>query len=218
MDYPEDQRDFNRRIEREMAELHRQQSQFFSRYQPQIGHRQNPRLAVTLEDADATPTYPVQTLGSSGNTFPIAFYSGGFTHTAGRRTAQFTQHKTTKQAQVHLISNNWVPPGTVLQVWQDRGTDESYTGEWWSDYIDHMRIGVTTEPLAKNANGNVQEWEYEAGGAFGPFGPLDPPGAATDRDWDCLNWCGYDLETNTRVFFIQIGSEAYIVNAECSPE
>lgn len=207
MDYHADNTTVIRELKREVARLRAEQSQFFSRYAAQIAHRQNPRLAKTVADEQADPTYPIQGIGG-GNTFPIVFLSAGFTNAAGANNIEAVPHRTTPQAFVRIVSGNWVPQGVTLQVWQDRGTNGTYKGEWFSSYSDRVRLGVTSGAIAKDANGTVREWNTATYSAESD---------ASD-DWLCRNWCGYDLEANTRVFFTQIGSVAYILNAACEPE
>jgi hypothetical protein len=195
-----------RHIQREQARLERMMAEFYSHRTAIVGQQQNPRLARTLVDANADPTYPVQGI-DGGDTFPITFLDGGFTHTAGRHTAQYTAHRATPQAMVRVLSDNWLPIGTVLQVWQDRGSDASYTGEWWADHTDHLRIGITIDPIDQDANGDVAEWSpnnYDAESDL-------------SRTWLCRNWCGYSIEAGTRCFFQQIFHVAYILQADCAP-
>lgn len=138
MDYPDSQRDFNRRIERQVAHLEQLQSQHFSKYAALLGHRQNPRLARTVVDSGADPTYPLP----GSNVFPIVFLSGGFTDAAGAQTGQYTAHDTSPQAHVLCITGNYIPVGTVIQAWQDRGVDSGYPGEWWTPYKADLPTGV----------------------------------------------------------------------------
>ncbi len=203
-DYSPEDRDRIRQLEREVARLQRDQSQFFSRYQPQMQHNRIVRMARTIADEQADPTYPIQGI-DGGNTFPIVFLSAGFTNEAGKNNLEAVAHDTTPQGFVRILSGSWLPQSSTLQVWQDRGTDADFKGEWFSSFADRIRLGVTLQAIAEDANGNVKEWDT---------GNWDE--RESDSTWLCRNWCGYDLEPNTRVFFEQIGSVAYIINAACS--
>lgn len=207
MDYSPEDRDRIRQLEREIARLRHEQSQFFSRYQPQMQHNRIVRMARTIADEQADPTYPIQGI-DGGNCFPIVFLSAGFTNEAGRHSIEAVAHDTVPQAFVRILSFSWVPESTELQVWQDRGTDADFKGEWFSSFVDRIRLGITSEAIAKDDNGDVVEWDTNN------YGAEDESGTT----WLCRNWCGYDLEPNTRVYFEQIGSVAYIINAACSAE
>jgi hypothetical protein len=152
MDYPENQRDFNKRIEREVSRLERMMEQELARRVALVGQRQNPRLARTIEDPNATPTYPAH--GST--VFPAVFLSGGFTNTAGTQTGQYTPHREVLQCKVFTISGRYIPEDTVIQVWQDIGTDATYKGHWWTDYGGRgMRLGKPDSGISASSTGTV---------------------------------------------------------------
>lgn len=167
----------------------------------------NPQLARTVVDPDATPTYPTHGV-SCAKAFPIVFLSGGFLEQAINQSAQYTLHASTPQAHVFSVTHNYIPVSTELEVWHDQGNDPNYPGRWWTVFRDPVRIGITTEAIAKNANGRVNEIN------------TNNYSAETEvlQSWLCRNWCGYDLATNTRVFFSQRRGVAYINNADCEPE
>lgn len=208
MDYKESQGDFNRRIEREMAMMRREQSQFFSKLTALSGHPRYVKLGRTVTDADAIPIYPEQGIAAS-NCFPFQFLSGGFATTMGTQTPSFIAHESLSvpQATVLVLSGNWIPPNTEIQVWQDIGTESDKPGMWWTPYMDRPRLGITAESIDKDANGDVTE--------YAPDG-YDPE-ASAGTTWLCRNWFA-DLEANTRVWFQQMGSVAYILGAACEPE
>lgn len=153
MDYPQQQSDFNREVMRRLAEMERQQSQFFSPYQIQVGHRQNPKLAKTIADEDADPDYPAANSGAT--VFPITFLSGGFTNTAGVQTGQYTDHDEVPQAKVFCVTGKYIPEDTVIQVWQDIGTDATYPGQWWTDFNRGTLIGKPDSNISANASGTI---------------------------------------------------------------
>ncbi len=171
---------------------------------PQVWHRQNPRLAKTIADPDATPEYPAQ--GTSiPKIFPIVFLSGGHRGSASSDSANFSERREKPQAWVFSVTHNYIPENTVLEVWQDMGTTTNYPGNWWTVFRDPIRIGITSAAIAYGANGNVVEYE-----------PDWTDESTVIQTWLCRNWCGYDLEANTQVFFSQRKGVAYIVNAGCS--
>lgn len=207
-DFHEDNEAFRRRIEREMSEYAQRMNELFAKRIAQIGPTQNPRLAITVTDADATPTYPTQGV-AGGNTFPIIFLSGGFTHSAGLKTPHYTQHRATRQGFVHCFSNNWIPPGTYLQVWQDRGVDATYPGEWWTSWMDTIRYGKVTTTIAYNGQNTVREWLPNDYGTESDSG----------IDWKVRNLMVPDgILATTRIFFEQIGSVAYAISGACDAE
>ena len=207
MDYHADIMARLRALERELAYLRERESQHFSKYAALVGHRQNPRLARTIEDPNATPTYPLQSAASAGGgkAFPFTFLSGGFVQSTASQSAAFTQHDETPQAHVYSLTHNYIPVNTVIEVWQDVGTDSSKPGFWWTSFRDPIRVGITKEAIAYYANGNVDEYE-----------PHWDDESTVIQTWKCRNWCGYDLEANTQVFFSQRKGVAYILNAACS--
>lgn len=130
MDLHEVQRELNRRLERESSRLEQLIQQELAKRLAVLGRQQNPRLARTIADPAATPTYPEE--GSGANVFPIVFLNGGFTHTAGVQTGQFTQHRATPQCKVFCTNGQYLPEGSIIEVWQDRGVNATYPGEWWT--------------------------------------------------------------------------------------
>lgn len=208
MDYPSNQSDFNREVMRRLAEMERQQAQFFSKYQPQINHRQNPRLARTLEEFDENDdsTYPEQGASNANLHFPVVFLSGGHLNENSSTGANFTAHDETSQNFVFSLTHNWIPPSTVIEVWHDVGTDTDYPGFWWTVFRDPIRLGVTKTGIDNMANGTVDEYDSND----------YREETEVIREWRCRNWCGYDLEANTPVFFSQRRGVAYIINAACA--
>jgi hypothetical protein len=132
MDFPENQKEFNRRMEAEVARLSRAVEQELAKRIALVNRQQNPRLARTIEEFDENDdsTYPTE--GSGANVFPIVFLSGGFTDLPGVQTPSYKARRETAQANVCSISGQWLPPDSVIEVWQDRGVEALKKGEWWT--------------------------------------------------------------------------------------
>jgi len=138
-------------MQRHIAALERKNSAFFSRYEALIGHKQNPRLAKTVVDSQDTPTYPV----NGATVFPAVIQSGGFTDAAGTQTGQYTAHDSTRQIRVFSALGHYIPVGTVIEVWQDRGTNATYPGEWWTAFCPGTLIGKPDSGISANASGTI---------------------------------------------------------------
>lgn len=207
MDIHELQRDLNRRVERDMALLERRIEQRLAERLATVGGQQNPRLARTLEEFDENDdsTYPEQGASNANLHFPVVFLSGGHLNVDSSTGGNFVAHRETSQAFVFSLTHNWIPPSTILEVFQARGTDPAYPGNWWTVFRDPVRIGITKQAIAYGSNGNVDEYE-----------PSWTDESEAIGVWKCRNWCGYDLEANTQVFFSQRKGIAYIINAACS--
>lgn len=104
--------------------------QLFSRREQALGEYRPVRLARTVADPTATPTYPAD--DSRANVFPIVFLDAGFVHAAGVQNTSFTDRWDKPQAFVCTLGGQFLPEGSIIQVWQDRGTDSAYPGEWWT--------------------------------------------------------------------------------------
>ncbi len=199
---------FAQMLRRHQEETAQKLGQIFSQREAQVNHKRNPRLAITALDVSDTPTYPTQGIDGA-NTFPFIFIDAGFTNTAGRHTAAVTNRSDVIQAKAYNITGNYIPAGTVVQVWQDRGVDSSKPGEWWCEWHDNLRFGIASEDIDVDDQGTVREWSpnnYDA---------------ETDstRDWLVRNLVSNCfVPEGAEVFFCQIGSVAYIltVNDGCN--
>lgn len=203
------------RLEQMVNELVRRQvafedriQQLFSQRQHAIEGYQQVRLVRTLEEFDEEDesTYPLQGIDGA-NTFPGVFVDGGYTNSPGNHVANYEDRWDTAQVNIFVPSLNWVPPGTILQAWNDRGTNSTYPGEWWTPWQDRVRIGRAIADIGMGDNGNVREWlpdNYD-------------PETDSERNWYCRSLLGLS-EANTWVKFVQIENVAYIIAKACTPE
>lgn len=121
------------RLEARIDELWRRQIAFedrilqlFSQREQAVGDYKQVRLVRTI----GNPYYPEA--GSGANVFPIVFVDGGFAHASGLQVTNFTNRAAEAQAYVCALGGQFLPEGSIVQAWQDRGTDASYPGEWWT--------------------------------------------------------------------------------------
>lgn len=130
MDYAAELSAFKRATETQISVLKRQVSDLSSqRIALRDGYKQV-RLAVTAPDPDQSPTYPIP----GATVFPFIFLSGGFPDAQGTRTPAYTERRATPNVRCFATSGEYIPEGTVIQVWQDRGVDDANPGEWWTDW------------------------------------------------------------------------------------
>lgn len=85
------------------------------------------RLARTIKDP-VTDTYP-----TAGQTFWVEFLDSHFTANDGDQTPTHTTRKTNVVA--HNLRGAWLPEGTIMQAYYQRGLGASGSGEWWLDII-----------------------------------------------------------------------------------
>lgn len=179
---------------RNITELKDRTSEFFSVRKASGSQRRNPRLAITVAD---NGSYPVQGVGG-GNTFPMILLDGGFADSAGRNTALIDLRSNVVQTRVYCLSQNWIPPGTVIQVWNDRGTDSSKPGEWWTPWTDNLRLGKAETTIHAGGNGYVME-----------YAPNNYSPELAVRRWYVRNRTCNGIPATAWVYFEQDGSVAY---------
>lgn len=121
--------------------------------------------AITVLDADDTPTYPDG--ASNARTFKIKFLDRNFTPTAGVTTYSDTKRSATFQAIAQAWPAHWVPPGTYgMAVFAPPPPGTTGKGKW---LFLHSRNDLRVKPyladIAQGATGVCSVY-WLSGGAW----------------------------------------------------
>lgn len=127
-------------------------------------HTREVRLAITIEDSEADPTYPEP--DDKPNTYPLAFVDGEFNETAGYQLPTITNNAIDNKPEIRAfyVGEKYIPVGTIVLVYLVPGLDTTTSGEWW---IDSGGIGIllgkADVTIANEAEGLVSWWNGTQG-------------------------------------------------------
>ena len=112
---------------------------------------EHPRPIRWAKTVEGETDYP--TAISNPNTYPIVFLDGTFTQAQGTQSPTWSQRQNAPCTVVHDVSgarDSYIPIGTIIPVWPDRG-------RWWTDWHWPPVVHITlTENIGAGASGNIQ--------------------------------------------------------------